>query len=561
MILRFRGRDGTFRIDLPADATISDVVQQLSLRIPSAQPSTFTFSDAPNRPGQLATEVLSKTVSDLGLKHGDLLFLAYDSAGTGDAATDTPDATNASARPAGPAAVSLSDLDKKLLAIDGRIKRPRDPKFCKHAANGMCEYCSPLEPWDPAYIEEHKIKHLSFHTYLRQLQHQQHSEVGSTVTKFLSQPFYGVKKPCPNKHAPWPNGICSKCQPSAITLQQQQFRMVDHVEFASPSIINRFLDSWRSSGLQRFGYMFGTLKPYTDVPLGIKAVVEVIYEPPQRDESDGLQLTLPWDDEDRINHIASECGLVPLGAIFTDLTDAGNGDGSVICRRHANSYFLSSLEVCFAAEMQRRHRLKIPFAENDEFSSRYVTCVISGNTKGEIEVSAYQASAAAESMLDVDLIEPSTDPGQMLVKLPQSGSDRYVPDIFYRKVNKYGVGEQHSAKPAFPVEYLIVTLSHGFPSEPQPVFSGPGAFPVENRGYIGETADTASVKKAVLNNALNVSSVSDFHLLCYIQSMNILDEEGFKLLVEFATTHEENVGLKLESNASWQTFVMILESS
>lgn len=30
-------------------------------------------------------------------------------------------------------------------------------------------HCSPIEPWDEAYLKEHKIKHMSFHSFMRKM--------------------------------------------------------------------------------------------------------------------------------------------------------------------------------------------------------------------------------------------------------------------------------------------------------------------------------------------------------------------------------------------------------
>lgn len=89
-----------------------------------------------------------------------------------------------------------------------------------------------------------------------------------------------IKTGCKD-HPPWPRGICSKCQPPSITLNRQTYRHVDNVMFENASLVERFLNYWRGTGLQRIGYLYGRYEVHSDVPLGIRAVVAAIYEPPQ----------------------------------------------------------------------------------------------------------------------------------------------------------------------------------------------------------------------------------------------------------------------------------------
>ena len=134
----------------------------------------------------------------------------------------------------------------------------------------MCDNCMPLEPYDSGYHTEHSIKHLSYHAYIRKLTPNSSSNSSSTANLPPLNPlFFKVKVPCPTGgHPNWPAGICTACQPSAITLQSQPFRMVDHLEIASRDIIDRFLQAWRQTGLQRFGWLIGRYEPYSEVPMG-----------------------------------------------------------------------------------------------------------------------------------------------------------------------------------------------------------------------------------------------------------------------------------------------------
>jgi nuclear protein localization family protein 4 len=232
-------------------------------------------------------------------------------------------------------------------------------------------------------------------------------------------------------------------------------------------IVDRFLQAWRKTGLQRFGWLIGRYEPYDKVPMGVKAVVEAIHEPPQQGEIDGLTLGLPWEEEPRIRELAklASTPLTIVGYIFTDLDPTEEDRTKNVYKRHPGSFYLSSLEVIFAATMQNVNPMPSKSSPTGVFSSRLVTAVLTGTADGQVDISAYQVSEQGSAMVDADMIEASVDPGIVRVKEEGRAPDsaRYVPDVFFRYKNEYGLEVKKSAKPCFPVEYLIVNVSPGVP--------------------------------------------------------------------------------------------------
>lgn len=513
----------------------------------------------------------SLLASDLDLHQGDTLYLHT----TKDIAPNQSKTT----RPV------VDQLDIKLLSQSGMINRERDSHFCRHSENAMCDYCSPLNSYDSSYLREKGIKHLSFHSYIKQQLKDSPTKItihdllsSSDSIPLLEELSYRI--PSCSSHAPYPLGLCSKCQPNAITLQPQAFRMIDHVEIDHGGLIDSFLKSWRDSGYQCFGILYGSWEIFDGVPLGIRAVVSVIHEPFQDGSVDGFELLN--DPENELYHIyenlaektASWLGLQQIGMIYTDLIDDGTGKGTVLSTRGPlHDYFVTCYEALWMARQQLKHRYICPWSKSNRFGSRFVTVIVSGEDhSGSISLSSYQVSLSAMAMIEADLITSSSDPSSMYV-LP-STNQRYVPEIFYRKGNEKN-GENASsilckADPTFPVDFLLVTLSHGFPSQPRVILTS-GSFPMKR--YLvqikGQTVPRVLLQALDkyfnpmfnLHDSITLDHLklfSDFGVLMAITWLDILSEQDYNLLKKAIMFKEIPSFEAFLESGSWETIRSLL---
>ncbi|KAK6643250.1 hypothetical protein RUM43_004755 [Polyplax serrata] len=383
-ILRIQSPEGTKRIEIDKSETTITLYERVH-DVFNLTGYRFVLYKEKGHKGELVSSK-SKTLVSCGLKHGDMIYMTP-SNGTlmrsAEAGSSESNTTNRSSTPGtsgsatskirvGSLQIEEDEVDLILWKQDGKIQRQKDEKLCRHGANACCVHCSPLEPFDENYLQEQNIKHLSFHSYLRKL------TGGVDRGKFLALENIScsIKTGC-KEHPPWPRGICTKCQPNAITLNRQEYRHTDNVMFENAHLVERFLNYWRSSGFQRVGFLYGRYETHSDVPLGIRATVAAIYEPPQEGSKDSITI-LPDDREQIVEELARHLGLVRVGWIFTDLIADDIQKGTVKHVRNIESHFLSAQECITAGYLQNQRPNPCRFSSTGYFGSKFVTVCVTG---------------------------------------------------------------------------------------------------------------------------------------------------------------------------------------
>ncbi|CAG5032441.1 unnamed protein product [Parnassius apollo] len=437
MTLRVQSPEGTARIEV----FDTDVTARLYERVYEAL-NLNTFGFALHRDRQRKEEIISnksRQLREYGLQHGDMLYLSpvngavlYDQPSTsaesntkqfGEKMETGPSvsaATTSLSSPK-PGVPEEDEVDLELYKLPGTIQRQRDEKLCRHNSNGCCVHCSPLEPWDEGYLKEHNIKHMSFHSYLRKI----------TSGKFISLDELSCKiKPGCKEHPPWPRGICSKCQPSAVTLNRQPYRHVDNVLFQNAALVERLLAYWRATGHQRLGFLYGNYEQHPDVPLGIRARVTAIYEPPQESGRDFISL----GEDPRAELLAEltrRLGLRRVGWLFTDLLPRDLAAGTVQHVRGVDTHFLSAQECVTAGHYQNLHPSACRHASSGYFGSKFVTVCVTGDSNHRVALEGYQVSGQCQALVRDGILLPTRDAPE-LGYIRDCSPNHYVPDVYYK---------------------------------------------------------------------------------------------------------------------------------
>ncbi|XP_028968079.1 nuclear protein localization protein 4 homolog [Galendromus occidentalis] len=558
MLIRVQGPDGQKRIEVESGETTETLMAKIRIAYGYLDCEVFTARDHKTR-----VPVGGRSLAQCGLKNGDLLFVrpVCDEPMTQDVEQSNEKERIVNTVAAKPdvrrkVIVAEDEVDKILSAQDGRISRSRHA-LCNHNVSTKCVLCTPLEPYDEAYLKEKNIKHLSFHSYIKKL------TSGVDQGKFAPLENISLKiKPNCSRHPPYPKGICSKCQPSAVTLDQQKYRHVDAVLFENSQIVNRFLDFWRQSLLQRVGILLGRYETYNEVPLGICARVAAIYEPPQNSARDGFEL-LDDPNEETVDELCAKLGLRRVGWIFCDLLPLDVQKGTVHYLRDVDfSYLLSAQECITAAALQNKYPNPCKLSSDGYSGSKFVTVCVTGDKNNQIHMEAYQVSNQCMALVKDDCLIPTQDAPE-LAWVKESTPKKFVPDVFYKTKDRYGLEVQKVARP-LPVEFLLIDLPVFSPNDSVNTFRSEGPhFTVENRAFANQVQDLPAVNQYLRNFTASkdlLAACRDFHFLLYLATLDVVHLEMDKLLEAVKTKNAEACNTWAAESEQWRTFETILSS-
>ena len=564
--LGLRSSSGRRRIQIGWNATGSSLRNAIQKEM-SIQEDFQVKRDVNGRPGDELKLTRTSNASTLKLKNGDVLYITP-VAGTrfkADEELDVASDTASSLSATGPSTsgalngeqnlsslvVKEDSVDETLKKRDGRIERKKTANCQHQSMTQKCIYCTAKEPYDPEYLREQGIKFLSFHSYVRKLSHK---------SKYVSLEDIScqIKKGC-TTHKPWPASICSTCQPPAITLNRQTYRHVDNIMFENAQIVDTFLGFWRNTGSQRLGFLYGKYEVFDDVPLGIKAVVAAIYEPPQEVSRDGIKL-IPDDKEDTVEDLARSLGLQRVGWIFSDLIQ--DSRGTIKHFRNIDSHFLSAQECIMAGHFQSQHPNVCKLASKGSFGSKFCTVLVTGNSENQVHMEGYQVSNQCMALVRDGCLIPTKDAPE-LGYVRESSAQKYVPDVFFKEKDKYGNEVTKVARP-LPVEYLLIDVPVSTPLEPVSTFVvSKQPFPVENRpmeGHLQDFAALASFRKQFSPDQIK-DFFRDFHLLLYLATQNVSPlHDHLKPLLEAVRDKKEDGVLAFSNSEHWQTIELLLDA-
>ena len=300
---------------------------------------------------------------------------------------------------------------------------------------------------------------------------------------------------------------------------------------------------------------------HKDVPLGIRATVVAIYEPPQESSRDLVKLNSLEDNPD-VEKIAASQNIQRIGWIFTDLIPKDTVKGTVKQLRGANTYFLSAQECIMAGYFQNLHPNSCRLSPDGYFGSKFVTVCVTGDTSNQIHMEGYQISNQCMALVRDNCLLPTRDAPE-LAYVRETSKKQYAPDVFYTEKDNFGNEIKKIAR-LLPIEYLLVDVPVSAPVEQKYTFNPlriKKPFPVENRSIQGYLQDFEALSKYLnqFSSSQFLEAASDFHFLLYISTMEMLPfRDVIDPLLKAIKSKDQALANEWTKNEKWATIEQVI---
>ena len=176
--------------------------------------------------------------------------------------------------------------------------------------------------------------------------------------------------------------------------------------------IQLFVQQWTKNYCmkQKMGYLYGYYATDPNFPDGVRAVVEVIYEPPQLGDTNSVE-PMQDTDESLVTRIVNGLTFELLGMIVTSI----NTD---------KDHPLTSYDVRKMARYQEQFKRKHWSGYN---IPNFVTVIVKPKENMETELECYMVSDQCQSLERDKVIEDSND--QKMLKVKEAKGNDVVPTV------------------------------------------------------------------------------------------------------------------------------------
>ncbi|XP_026190532.1 nuclear protein localization protein 4 [Cyclospora cayetanensis] len=501
LVLRLRASSGHSRVTCNSSITASELYVQVAQQLKVPEDTLDLYTDAAKK--QLLPRAAC-CVESLGLSSGCLLFV--DTRGSNAVVRHSATLFTPSH--------SLKDVALDIPPAEGRLA----------TSCGSCAFlwAAALCPGLPTASSSSSSSNLSSSSSSsKDADSSGNNSAFKPFDKFLEERDYAVLDlPLVNSFTATKlqAGHMNKL-PQTLTLKHQVYRHVDHLELMNVSEVQQFVSYWKNDlnmQQQRCGFMFGYYREDRHYPLGIRAVCEAVYEPPQEGTEDEFRLLEGHASEMELAAaVAARLGLELIGFVFT---------------HKPRKQLLTPKEVLFLAKLQLAH------LQSSHFSGypvpKFVACTVAlqhtaepqeleqqeqkqqEQKQQEIVPNAFMVSDLIMALVrDGMIADEQTDETHIVLSKPRKGELR--PQVL----------ESGVEKDRFDASWCIVRVNESAPKRVRSFFQHTH-FPRENRiiaqtpqdiqAYFNHPSMSRSAAGAAGGSDANWSRFCDFHLLLYV---------------------------------------------